>query len=133
MAQQNVEIVRKSFEAHSAGGIEASLPFYAPDFVWDAGPEWVEDRIYRGHDGARKLDAVFIDNFEDYALAVHEIRAVGDRVLALYEATGRIKDSGLPIRQPIGIVLSHFHDDMIGQVRSFFSWREALEAVGLDE
>jgi ketosteroid isomerase-like protein len=129
MSQQNVEVVRKSFEAHGAGGIEAPLPFDAPDFVWDAGPEWVEDRIYRGHDGARRLDAIFHDNFADYALEVHEIRAVGDRVLALYEATGRIRDSGLPIRQPVGIVLSHFRDGMIGKVRSFFSWREALEAV----
>jgi ketosteroid isomerase-like protein len=132
MSQANVEIVRKSFEAHSAGGIEASLSFYAPDFVWDAGPEWLEDRIYRGHDGARRLDAVFIESFDDYALAVHEIRAIGQRVLALYEVTGRIRDSGLPIRQQIGLVLSDFHDGMIGEVRSFFSWREALEAVGLE-
>jgi len=131
MSHENVEVVRKSFEAHSAGGIEAALAFYAPDLVWDAGPEWVEDRIYRGHDGARRLDAVFIESFDAYGLAVHEIRAVGERVLALYEATGRIKDSGLPIRQPIGIVLSDFHDSMIGEVRSFFSWREALEAVAL--
>jgi ketosteroid isomerase-like protein len=132
MSEPNVEIVRKSFEAHRAGGIEASLRFYAPDFVWDAGPEWLEDRIYRGHDGARRLDSVFIESFDDYALAVHEIRAIGKRVLALYEVTGRIKDSGLLIRQQIGLVLSDFHDGMIGEVRSFFSWREALEAVGLE-
>src|SRR6185437_7532836 len=29
------EIVRRSFEAYASGGIEATLPFYAPDFVWD--------------------------------------------------------------------------------------------------
>jgi ketosteroid isomerase-like protein len=131
MSQENVEVVRKSFEAHRAHGIEGSLPFYAPDFVWDTGPDWIEDRLYRGHDGARRLDAIFRESFEDYALAVHEIRAIGVRVLALYEATGRIKDSGLPIRQPIGLVLSDFHDGMIGKVRSFFTWSEALEAVGL--
>jgi ketosteroid isomerase-like protein len=133
MSQQNADIVRRSFEAHRSGGIEASLRFYAPDFVWDAGPDWLEDRLYRGHDGARRLDAIFIENFEDYALAVHEIRAVGDRVLALYEATGRIKGSGLPIRQPIGIVLSRFREGTIGEVRSYFSWSEAREAVGLGQ
>jgi ketosteroid isomerase-like protein len=129
--QANVELVGKSFEAHRTGGIAAALRFYAPDFVWYPGPGWVEDDVYRGHDGARRLNAIFLENFEDYVLAVHEIRAVGDRVLALYEATGRIKGSGLPIRQPIGIVLSRFHDEMISEVRSFFSWREALETVGL--
>src|ERR1700730_8021099 len=102
MSEANVEIVRRSFEAHRAGGIEAALPFYAPDFVWDAGPDWFEERIYRGHDGGRRLDAIFAENFEDYSLAVHEIRAVGEQVLALYEAIGRIRNSGFPLRQPVG-------------------------------
>jgi ketosteroid isomerase-like protein len=130
MSQENVEVVRKSFEAHRAGGIEAALAFYASDLVWDAGPEWVEDRVYRGHDGARRLDAIFVESFDDYGLTVHEIRAVGEQVLALYEATGRIKGSGLPIRQPIEIVLSDLHDGVIGRVQSFFSWKQALDAVG---
>jgi len=127
-----VEVVRASFDAHGAGGIEASLPFYSPNCVWDAGPDWLEDRIYHGHDGLRRVDGVFRENFEDYALTVHEMRDLGELVLALYEATGRIKGSGLPIRQPIGIVFSDFTDEKIGEVRSFFSWREALEAVGLE-
>ena len=133
MSEANVEIVRRSFEAHRAGGIEAALPFYAPDFVWDAGPDWFEERIYRGHDGGRRLDAIFAENFEDYSLAVHEIRAVGEQVLALYEAIGRIRNSGFPLRQPVGIVLSDFRDGTIGKVRSYFSWREARRAVGLGD
>jgi ketosteroid isomerase-like protein len=131
MSQQNVELVRKSFEAHNTGGIEAALPFYAPDFVWDPGPDWIENRAYRGHEGARALDAIFAETFQDYVLEAHEIRAVGEEVVALYEAIGRIKGSGAPIRQPLGIVVSDFRDGMIGEVRSFFSWQEALEAVGL--
>jgi ketosteroid isomerase-like protein len=79
------------------------------------------------------LDAIFTSTFQDYVLEAHEIRAVGDRVLALYEAVGRIKGSGAPIRQPVGMVVSVFRDGMIGEVRSFFSWREALDAVGLLE
>lgn len=132
MSETNAEIVRRSFQAHEAGGIEAALRFYAPDLVWDAGPGWLEERIYRGHDGARRLDAIFAQNFEDYSLAVHEIRAVGDQVIALYEAVGRVTDTGLPLRQPVGLVLSDFKDGTIGKVRSYFSWGEARQALGLD-
>jgi hypothetical protein len=64
-------------------------------------------------------------------LELHEIRAVGERVLALYEATGRIGGSSSPLRQPVGIVLSNFGDGTIGEVRSFFSWNEALDAASL--
>jgi ketosteroid isomerase-like protein len=129
ISEENVELVRRSFEAHSAGGIEAALPFYAPDFVWDPGPDWIEDRVYRGHDGARALDAIFAETFDAYVLEVHEIRAVGDAVIALFEAVGAIKGSGASIRQPVAIVVSDFHDGTIGRVRSYFSWQEALEAV----
>jgi ketosteroid isomerase-like protein len=133
MSQENVAIVQRSFEAHIAGGIEAALPFYAPDLVWDAGPDWFEERFYRGHDGARRLDRIFTENFEDYLLTVQEIRAIDQSVVALYEASGRIRGSGSPVRQRIGIVLSNFADGRIGEVRSYFSWDEALEAVGLAE
>src|ERR1700730_11447694 len=133
MSQRNVELVRKSFEAHSAGGIEAALRFYAEDFVWDPGPNWIEDRVYRGHDGARALDAIFTQTFHDYVLEVHEIRDFGDRILALYEALGTVKGSGAAIRQPIGIVVSDFRDGTIGRVRSYFGWQDAREGVGLTE
>jgi ketosteroid isomerase-like protein len=129
MSQENAELVRRSFEAHAAGGIDAALRFYALDFVWYPGPGWVEDEVYRGHEGARRLDEIFSSSFEDYVLDLHEIREVGDHVLALYEATGRIRDSGATIRQPIGIVAGRFRDGTIGEVRSFFGWEAAIESV----
>jgi ketosteroid isomerase-like protein len=133
MPSENAKVVRRSFEAYASGGIEAALPFYDPAFVWDPGPEWVEDDIYRGHEGARRLDAIFLENFENYDLELHDIRAVGADVVALYEAKGRIKGSAVPLRQPIGIVASDFRGGRIGLIRSFFSWRQALESVGLAE
>jgi ketosteroid isomerase-like protein len=133
MSGPNADLVRRSFEAHAKGGIEAALVFYAADFAWYPGPGWLEDSVYRGHEGARRLDAVFLENFDDYTLEVHEIRPVADRVLALYEATGHIRGSGAPVRQQIGLVMSDFRDGTIGAVRSFFSWKEAVDYMGLAE
>jgi ketosteroid isomerase-like protein len=133
MSQENVELVRRSFEAYAIGGIEASLAFYASDFVWDPGAEWVEESVYRGHDGARRLDAIFLENFDDYRLELHEIRAVDTRVVALYESVGRIRGSNATIRQPIGIVVDEIRDGKIAAIRSYFTWPRALEAVGVWE
>jgi hypothetical protein len=47
--------------------------------------------------------------------------------------TGRIKGSGVPIRQPLGSVFSDFHNGQIGMSRHFLTWHQALEAVGLRE
>jgi ketosteroid isomerase-like protein len=132
-ASNNVEIVRRSFEAYASGGIEAVLPFYTTDFIWDPGPEWVEDSVYRGHDGVRRLDAIFRENFDDYTLELHDVRAAGARVVALYEAVGRIRGSDRTIRQPIGIVIEDIRDGKIAATRSYFTWPRALAAVGLTE
>jgi ketosteroid isomerase-like protein len=133
MPRANVEIVRKSFEAFRVGGIEGLLPFLPPDVVWYSVPEWVEDPLYRGHDGARKLIAAFTENFDDWAWEVPEVRDAGERVAVLAEMTGRIKDSCATVRQRIGIVNSDFRDGKAGETRFFLSWQEALEAAGLTE
>jgi len=133
MSQENVEVVRKSLEAFNLGGIEALLRLTPPDCVWYPVAEWLEDPVYRGHDGARKLVAAFTDNFDDWGWEVHEIRDAGTRVVSLTEMTGRIKETGVPISQAIGIVSSDFRDGLAGEVRFFLTWQQALKVVGLSE
>jgi len=132
MSQANVEMVRKALAAFKSGGMDAVLAFYAPDVVCYAVSEWLEDPVYRGHEGALRLTA-WTDNFDDVAFEANEIREVPEQVVVLAELTGQIKDSGVPIRQAFGVVYSDFRDGMIGEVRYFTSWQQALEAVGLEE
>lgn len=131
MSQANVELVRKAFEAYNVGGIGALLPFLASDVVWYPAPEWPEDPLYEGHQGSRKLDALWVENFDDYGWEAHEIRDLHEVVLALAEVRGRAKASGAPFRQQQAIVASDFRDGTIGQIRFFVTWQQAREAVGL--
>ena len=133
MSQENVEVVRRTFDAFAGGGIEAALPFFTPDVVAYPFPEWVEESEYRGHKGLRKLIAVWTDNFDEFEFHPHEIREVDDRVLVLAETAGRIKDSGVPIRQPLGQINSDFRNGLIGRIHNFLTWRQALDAAGLSE
>jgi ketosteroid isomerase-like protein len=133
MSQENVEIVRRAWEAYSVGGIEALLPLYRPDVRIYPTPEFLEEPIYEGHDGLRRLAAGFTDNFDNWGWELHELREAGSRVLALAEMTGQIKDSRVPMREPWGVVFSDFRDGMIGEVRYFRSQEQALKAVGLSE
>ena len=63
----------------------------------------------------------------------HEIRPVGEKVLALTEFVGEATASAMPIRQQAAHVLSDFRDGMIGEDRTFLSWDAAFKAVGLKE
>jgi ketosteroid isomerase-like protein len=103
MSQAHVELVRKAFEAFKSGEMEAVLPFYTPDVVCYPVSEWLEDPVYRGHEGALRLTA-WTDNFDDVAFEAHEIREVEEQVVVLAELTGQIRDSGVPIRQAFGVI-----------------------------
>ena len=133
MSEENVEVAKLVYEKFAAGGVEAALPCFAQDVVAYPFPEWIEQSEYRGHDGLRALIAVWTDNFDEFELHTHEVREVGDSVLILGETAGRIKDSGVPIRQPLGVVYSDFRDGKIGKSHNFLTWRQALNAVGLSE
>lgn len=133
MSQENVEVVERAFEAFSTGGVEACVPSFSPDVVVYPFPEWPQQAAYRGHDGLRAVLAEWMDNFDDFAFHIREVRAVGDMVLLRGETFGRIRGSAVPIRQPLGAVYSHFRDGQIGESRNFLTWAEALEAAGLRE
>ena len=132
MSAEDVELVREAFDAYSTGGIGALIPFCPPDVVVYPLAEWVEDPVYEGHDGFRRLVA-WLDDFDDLDWEIHEIREAGDRVLVRADLTGRMKASGLPVREEWGTVCSDFRDGMVGEWRFFRTWQDALKAVGPEE
>ena len=133
MSQQNVELVLDAFRAFQSGGIEAVLPFFSPDCVWYPTSRWLEDSAYHGHEGMRSLAAAFAENFDRWDYEVQDTHDVEDRVIALSDMSGQIKNSGAPIRQTICLVVSDFHDDTFGEVRAFASWHDAIEALRPEE
>jgi ketosteroid isomerase-like protein len=133
VSRENVELVRTALEAANAGGVEAALSFFSSDAVWYATDRWLESGAYRGHDDLRRLYASFGDSFDDHAWEIEDIRDAGHRVVALVHHTGRIKNSGQLMSQPLGLVISDFRGAAFGEVRTFATWHEALQAAGLEE
>ena len=132
MSDDNVERVRRAFEALNEGGVEAALALglYAEDVLIYPTREWPDSEVYRGHSGARRLYLAWADQFDDFRWEVQETRDVGGRVLSLLEMRGRLKDSATPISEPWGVVTA-VRDGRISEVQLFRNQREALEAVGL--
>jgi ketosteroid isomerase-like protein len=134
MSEENVEVARRIVAAWNSGGFDALVRFCPEDVVWYPFPEWPDGAEPRtGHGGVRELLAAWADNFDEWTVTVDEIRDLGDCVLARGVMAGRIKGSGVPIRQPLGWVSSDFRDGQIGEARFFLTWAEALEAAGLSE
>jgi ketosteroid isomerase-like protein len=128
MSQEDLEIVRRTIEAFNRDGVEAAIEYLGVDIDWVAPPEWLEESVYRGHEGIRRIAAQWTENFDQYRLSIEELIDVGDRVLALLVQRGRIKESGDPIEQRIGHVWE-VRDGKGVHVEVYFSWEQACEAA----
>ena len=133
MSVENVEVVRRGVEAWNRGGIDQILPMFHPNVRAYPFPEWIGPKVYSGHEGFRRLSEEWTENFDEYKWDVERLLDAGDKVVALIYHRGRIKDTDMPISQPIGVVWSQFRDGLVGEGRFFLTWAEALEAAGLSD
>jgi ketosteroid isomerase-like protein len=72
------------------------------------------------------------ESFSEYEWTIDRLVDAADCVVALHHHRGRIGDSGAGVKRPLGEVY-FVRDGKIVRVPSFFSWVEALQAVGLEQ
>ena len=79
--------------------------------------EWLEESVYRGHDGLRKVLRLWTENFDEYHWeGGAAARGPPEGVVGLYYQRGRIKGVDNWIEQPIGCVL-RFRGELISRRR----------------
>ena len=136
MSQENVEIVRRVFEALGRHDTEAILSAYDPNVKVDfsGGPlaSLMGDNVYRGYDGLRKMVRDRYMDFERVEDDCQELIDAGQRVISLVITRGRGRSSGIDseIRQ-YGVWT--IRNEKIVRIDWFYSRAEALEAAGLTE
>jgi ketosteroid isomerase-like protein len=131
MSQENIEIVRRGFEAYARRDVDQFLSYLDPDFeLHSAIVGGAEGRVYRGHDGVRRWLADSDESFEDLRIEPTEFRDLGDRVLVFGRIRARGRESGLELDSPTGWV-STVRDGRLVKAEGFLSRAEALEAAGL--
>ena len=133
MSQENVEIVRRAWEASVRHDNEAAFALYDPEVEWDltATPGF-DARVYRGVEGVQQWFRDLVGTFDDVTADVEEWIDAGDRVIALLHWTGRGKRSGAPVDMRQAHVWT-VRNGKLARLRVFASRAEALEAVGLRE
>ena len=58
MSQENVEMVRRAYEAFNRGGVDAVISegIWLPEIVWDARPTGIPGLgVYRGHEEVKSF------------------------------------------------------------------------------
>jgi ketosteroid isomerase-like protein len=131
MSQENVDRFLEIIEAFNRGDVERWLESYHPDAVFEPQIAVLEGG-YSGHDGLRRMFADLTETTEMREANYHDVRDLGDRVLALgtYRSIG--KGSGIETEFSLAMVAT-FRDGLCTYLKDFGDKDQALEAVGLDE
>lgn len=133
MSEENLEIVRRFWNAWERGDLETIFGLYDPAIVWvnHGGP--VEIRgVYVGYDGVRRVWREWLESFKEVENHPREFIDAGDSVVVSWQMSGRGKASGAPVEQ-FGWSIHTLRNGLLIRIDVFDTKAEALEALGLSE
>ena len=131
MSEENVEIVRRMYDAYHGGDADGALAQFTPDVRVDFSGR-LGGRISRGREELRDQITEWAGTFEDYREEIEEMRDLGALVLVVATQRGRGKGSGVNVENRYAL-LYKLRDGMISDLTVYPRVSEALAAAGLSE
>jgi steroid delta-isomerase-like uncharacterized protein len=130
MSQENVEIVRRSFDAWNDGDVDAIRRFYAEDVVVKTGI--TEGTTFEGDDPIGRWAAEMRETWAECHYEVERVFEADDEVVSFYRWIGVGRESGVEVARDLTGV-HRIRDGKIASERIYLDREEALEAAGLRE
>jgi ubiquinone/menaquinone biosynthesis C-methylase UbiE/predicted ester cyclase len=122
--QTDADTARRALEDVCSGrDLDGIASVYHPDFV-----DHVNLLEYRGHDGARRSVALYLELFPDLRFDVEEQVSEGDRVASRWTLRGTHRSKSVELR---GIVISRFEDGRIIEDWAASDTMELVRQLGL--
>jgi ketosteroid isomerase-like protein len=131
MSKENVETMRRLFQAVSDGDVGAWFQAADPDCrVFPRSEEPDADQEYRGLDGLMDYLTNWFGQWDEYESEPVEMIDAGEHVLVVARERGRVESTGMEVVEDFthSFVL---RDGKVTEWRMYDSRADALEALGL--
>ncbi len=136
MSQENVEIVRRIYDAVTRRDDVTPFELYAEDIVWDVSTQraagLMQSGVYQGHEGVRQFWQDAVSVFGEIDFEVEELIDAGDQVLAVIRDRRVGRASGVPV-SATHVAVWTLADNKVIQLQTFDDRQQALEAAELRE
>jgi ketosteroid isomerase-like protein len=132
MSQENVEVVRRAYEAFSRGGVPAMLELFDPSVVFTPLPDAPDVQSFHGHEGLLQGIAQTTEIWDDFSVELREMRDFDDHILASLRWWGRGPGSGIQMETDVYALVT-LREGKIVRWQFFPSEQQALEAAGVSE
>jgi ketosteroid isomerase-like protein len=132
LSRENVEIVKRAFDAIAREGWQSAIPLLDPEFEFTTPPDLaMEPDTYRGEAGLRRYFESFEDVMDDIRIVPEgELLDAGDKVFLEFRLTARGKETGIEAGQQAFQVWTLRAGKAL-RLEVFASRQEALQAAGL--
>jgi ketosteroid isomerase-like protein len=132
MSAEHIELIRRGFEAINAGDMNGVLQLMHPEIV--LAPSLVggiEGTVFHGHAGYRQWWRDTVEVYDETFFELHDVRANGDSVAALYTTHVRGGQSGVALDHEGGTAFWFDQDGLVVKQNGYQDPAEALAAIGL--
>ena len=130
MSQENVEIVRRAFDAYNRGDLDGALENFAPDAVWDwSNSRGFEAGVYRGHEEIRAFSQRFLETFDDIRLELVDSIEVEDDLLVVENLAYLRGRDGIEVQTRSAWLIT-IRDGGTTSLTLYQTKQQALEAAG---
>jgi len=130
MPSENLELVKRAFEAYRGGGTEAIGPHLHPDFEMQQLPGHPLAGTYLGPEAAGASIDDWVGTFDEFNWEVDEFVDAGDHVVVGLRERGRARGSSATVDHLYGMVFT-LREGKIVRLRWFETKEAACAAAGL--
>jgi uncharacterized protein len=133
MSEENVEIIRRVYDAAAQRDAETVLALYDPEVELDVSRLGLADlNVYHGHDGLRSLFREWNEIWGKIEYDYEELIDAGEHVVSVVTRHARGRASGAGVERPFALVWT-LREAKVVRVVWFLTREEALETAELRE
>ena len=131
MSEENVELVRRTYEAVNNGDSDAMVLYFHPEIEFHPYPR-SPGRVYHGKQAVREYIENVWEHFESVRIEVDELLDAGDQVVVVTTQHPVPKRGQREMTAHLAEVYT-VRDGLLAKRRPYSTRNEALEAAGLSE
>ncbi|HMJ97148.1 MAG TPA: nuclear transport factor 2 family protein [Thermoleophilaceae bacterium] len=129
MSPEDLETVRRAYDAFARGDLESLMTFLHPDIEWRTTPDVPFMGNYSGLDEFLRGMDEWTSAFDDVTTEVQEMIDAGESVIVCHRMRGRGRDSGVEVDLAICQVVA-VRDGKLVRMHDYSSRQDALAAAG---
>ena len=132
MSQQNVDRIRRGYEAFGRRDLDAALEMAHPEVEAHDPAEMPDAAVHCGKEAVKRDWEQTLELFDEFAVEIEEVFDAGEEVVLFLRYRGRGKESGAAVEVDMAHVLT-MRDGVAVRLRQYLDRADALAAAGLSQ